>query len=319
MNWVIFTVLAAFFQNLRTSLQKRLNKNLSLVASAYVRFAFALPFALIIFFINFRSLDIVQIILDQNNFIYYTFLGAIFQVIFTLLLLYLFKFSNFVVGTSLSKTEVIQIAIFEYIILKDKLNLFGIIGIIVATIGVIVITIKDVKLFFRNFFSKVTLIGLTTGLILGLSVVYFRAAALSLENFSSNFDKAITTLFFGLFIQTAVVTTYLLIFEKSEFKKFYQNKVEICFTGLAGFLATLSWFFAFTLIQASFVRAVGQIEILFSYMSSKYLFKEKITFIEIMGIIIFISGQQHYHLKIFHQILIKQLQLYFLVCLFKLQ
>ena len=290
MNWVIFTVLAAFFQNLRTSLQKRLNKNLSLVASAYVRFAFALPFAFIIFFINFRSLDIVQIILDQNNFIYYTFLGAIFQVIFTLLLLYLFKFSNFVVGTSLSKTEVIQIAIFEYIILKDKLNLFGIIGIIVATIGVIVITIKDVKLFFRNFFSKVTLIGLTTGLILGLSVVYFRAAALSLENFTSNFDKAITTLFFGLFIQTAVVTTYLLIFEKSEFKKFYQNKVEICFTGLAGFLATLSWFFAFTLIQASFVRAVGQIEILFSYMSSKYLFKEKITFIEIMGIIIFISG-----------------------------
>ena len=290
MNWVIFTVLAAFFQNLRTSLQKKLNKNLSLVASAYVRFAFALPFAFIIFFINFRSLDIVQIILDQNNFIYYTFLGAIFQVIFTLLLLYLLKFSNFVVGTSLSKTEVIQIAIFEYIILKDKLNLFGIIGIIVATIGVIVITIKDVKLFFKNFFSKVTLIGLTTGLILGLSVVYFRAAALSLENFSSNFDKAITTLFFGLFIQTAVVTTYLLIFEKSEFKKFYQNKVEICFTGLAGFLATLSWFFAFTLIQASFVRAVGQIEILFSYMSSKYLFKEKITFIEIMGIIIFISG-----------------------------
>ena len=290
MNWVIFTVLAAFFQNLRTSLQKRLNKNLSLVASAYVRFAFALPFALIVFLLNFRSLDIVQIILDQNNFIYYTFLGAIFQVIFTLLLLYLFKFSNFVVGTSLSKTEVIQIAIFEYIILKDKLNLFGIIGIIVATIGVIVITIKDVKLFFRNFFSKVTLIGLTTGLILGLSVVYFRAAALSLENFSSNFDKAITTLFFGLFIQTAVVTTYLLIFEKSEFKKFYQNKVEICFTGLAGFLATLSWFFAFTLIQASFVRAVGQIEILFSYISSKYLFKEKITFIEIMGIIIFISG-----------------------------
>ena len=62
-----------------------------------------------------------------------------------------FNFSNFVVGTSFSKTEVIQIAIFEYILLKDKLNLFGIIGIIVATIGVIVITIKDVKLFLKNF------------------------------------------------------------------------------------------------------------------------------------------------------------------------
>ena len=59
----------------------------------------------------------------------------------------------------------------------------------------------------------------------------------------------------------------------------------------------ISWFFgnaircfAFTLIQESFVRAVGQIEIFFSYISSKYLFKEKITFIEILGIFIFIAG-----------------------------
>ena len=50
MNWVVFTILAAFFQNLRTSLQKKLNKDLSLVASAYVRFAFALPFACALFF-----------------------------------------------------------------------------------------------------------------------------------------------------------------------------------------------------------------------------------------------------------------------------
>ena len=289
MNWVIFTILAAFFQNLRTSLQKKLNKNLSLVASAYVRFAFALPFAFLLFFI-FHNLDVIPVVLNQTNFIFYTFLGSILQVTFTITLLYLFRFSNFVVGTSLSKTEVIQIAIFEYILLKDKLNLFGIIGIIVATIGVIVITIKDVKLFLKNFFSKVTLIGLGAGLLLGLSVVYFRAAALSLENFSSNFDKALTTVFFALIIQTTAVTAYLLIFEKSEFKKFYDNKFEICLTGLAGFLATLSWFFAFTLIQASFVRAVGQIEIFFSYISSKYLFKEKITFIEIMGILIFITG-----------------------------
>ena len=54
MNWVVFTILAAFFQNLRTSLQKKLNKDLSLVASAYVRFAFALPFALILFFFTFN-------------------------------------------------------------------------------------------------------------------------------------------------------------------------------------------------------------------------------------------------------------------------
>ena len=52
----------------------------------------------------------------------------------------------------------------------------------------------------------------------------------------------------------------------------------------------MSWFFAFTLIQASFVRALGQVEIFFSYLSSKYLFKEKITISEIVGILIFVSG-----------------------------
>ena len=209
---------------------------------------------------------------------------------FTFTLLYLFKFSNFVVGTSLSKTEVIQVAIFEYFLLKDKLNMFGIFGIIIATIGVIIISIKDLKLFFSNFFSKVTLVGLTTGLFLGLSVVFFRAATLSLEDFSSNFDRAIITLLFALVVQTFLISIYLFIFERSEFKKFRDNKLESCLAGLAGFLATFSWFFAFTFIQASFVRALGQVEIFFSFMSSKYFFKEKISAIEIIGIIIFVIG-----------------------------
>ena len=52
----------------------------------------------------------------------------------------------------------------------------------------------------------------------------------------------------------------------------------------------MSWFFAFTLIQASFVRALGQIEIFFSFLSSKYFFKEKIKISEILGILIFVSG-----------------------------
>jgi drug/metabolite transporter (DMT)-like permease len=290
MNWMIVTIFGAFFQNLRSSLQKKLNKDLSTVASTYVRFVFALPFASLLFFIYFKNFEIIIEILSQTNFLYYVILASVFQIIFTFVLLYLFKYSNFVVGTSLSKTEVIQVAIFEYLILKDKLNILGISGIIIATLGVIIMTIKDLKLFFNNFFSKTTLIGLTSGLFLGLSVVYFRAAALSLINFSSNFEKALSTLFIGLVIQTSIITVYLLIFERSEFKKLYNNKFESCLAGLAGFMATLSWFYAFTLMQASFIRAFGQIEIFFSYLSSKYLFKEKLKFSEIIGIIIFVSG-----------------------------
>ena len=290
MNWIVATIFGAFFQNLRSSLQKKLNKDLSTIASTYVRFAFALPFATLLFFIYFRNFEIISVILVQSNFVYYTILASVFQIIFTFILLYLFKFSNFVVGTALSKTEVIQVAIFEYFLLKDKLNIFGVFGIIIATVGVIIISVKDLKLFFNNFFSKTTLIGLTTGLFLALSVVYFRAAALSLENFSSNFEKAISTLFFGLVIQTFIITIYLFIFERSEFRKLYNNKFESCLAGFAGFMATMTWFYAFTLVQASFVRALGQVEIFFSYLSSKYFFKEKVTISEIVGILIFVSG-----------------------------
>ena len=290
MNWIIVAISGAFFQNLRSTLQKKLNQKVSTIASTYVRFAFALPFGTILFFLYFQDLNVIPEILSQKKFIFNVLLGSIFQIIFTFVLLYLFRFANFVVGTSLSKTEVIQVAIFEYLIIGDKLNKFGITGIIVSTIGVIILSIKDLSLFLKNLFSKTTLIGLSAGLFLGLSVVYFRAAALTLENFSNNFEKAIATLFFGLVIQTTLISLYLIIFEKSQFKKLYENKYECLIAGFAGFLATLSWFYAFTLIQSSFVRAVGQIELLFSYVSSKYMFKEKVKITEILGIIIFVVG-----------------------------
>mgnify|MGYP001402557455 FL=1 len=290
MNWIVVTIIAAFFQNLRSSFQKKINKNVSTIASTYVRFSFALPLALVLFFIYFRDISVINEILSQPDFLINVTLASIFQVIFTFVLLYLFKFSNFVVGTSLSKTEVVQVAIFEYLILNEKLSKLGISGILISTLGVIILSIKDLKFFLYNIFSKTTLIGLVSGLFLALSIVYFRSAALSLENFDSNFEKVISTLLFGLLIPTIILTLYLLVFEKKEFRKLYNDRYDCMLIGIGGFFASLSWFYAFTLIQASFVRAVGQIELLFSYFSSKYLFKEKIKLTEILGIFVFVIG-----------------------------
>ena len=290
MNWIVVTIIAAFFQNLRSSFQKKINKDVSTIASTYVRFSFALPLALILFFIYFRDFSVLAEVINQPGFLIDVTMASIFQVIFTFVLLYLFKFSNFVVGTSLSKTEVVQVAIFEYFILNEKLSKLGISGIVISTLGVIILSIKDLKLFLQNIFSKTTLIGLISGLFLALSIVYFRSAALSLENLNSNFEKVISTLLFGLLIPTIILTIYLLLFEKNEFIKLYNDKYDCMLIGVGGFFASLSWFYAFTLIQASFVRAVGQIELLFSYFSSRYFFKEKVRVTEIIGIIIFVFG-----------------------------
>lgn len=290
MNWIIVTIFAAFFQNLRFTLQKNINKKVSTFSSSYVRFVFSLPFSVTLFFLYFQNTEIIKDCLNNSDFIIYLILGSISQIIFTFVLLYLFQFSNFIVGTSLSKTEVIQIALLEFIILGDKLNTLTLIGIMVSTLGVIIFSVKNINLFFKNLFSKTTLVGILSGFFLGLSVVLYRGAALSLENLDTNFEKALCTLFFGVAFQTIIMTIYIFIFERDQFKKLYEYRYQCLTAGFSGFVATLSWFYAFTLIQSSFVRALGQIELIFSYLSSTIIFKEKVKFIEILGILIFVLG-----------------------------
>ena len=290
MNWIVTSVLGAFFQNARSSIQKKLNTEMSLMASTYVRFAFSLPILFVVFFIYFGNFNYFIISVQNSNFITYVILASILQISFTLLFLYLLKFTNFLVGTALSKTEVIQIAFFEFIILKDFLNFYALLGIMISTIGVIIFSTKDLKNIINGFFSKSTVVGLLCGTLLALSVVFYRGSMEFLEFSNKNFDRALLTLFAATIIQTSLITFYLLLFELTEFKKIKSNIKLSSLAGFFGFSATISWFYSFSLVQAALVRAVGQIELLFSYISSRFMFKEKIRIIEIFGIVIFIFG-----------------------------
>ena len=290
MNWIVTSILGAFFQNARSSIQKRLNTEMSLMASTYVRFAFSLPILLTVFLLYFGNFDYFLTAIQNSNFVFYVILASILQISFTLLFLYLLKFTNFLVGTALSKTEVIQIAFFEFIILRDYLNFYALLGIMISTIGVIIFSTKDLKNIINSFFSKSTVVGLFCGTLLALSVVFYRGSMEFIDFSNRNFDKALLTLFAATIIQTSLITLYLVFFEISEFKKLKSNIKLSSLAGLFGFSATISWFYSFSLVQAALVRAVGQIELLFSYISSRFMFKEKIKFIEIFGIIIFIFG-----------------------------
>ena len=290
MNWIVTSVMGAFFQNARSSIQKKLNTEMSLMASTYVRFAFSLPILFVVFFIYFGNFNYFIISVQNSNFITYVILASVLQISFTLLFLYLLKFTNFLVGTALSKTEVIQIAFFEFIILKDYLNFYALLGIMISTIGVIIFSTKDLKNIINGFFSKSTVVGLLCGTLLALSVVFYRGSMEFLEFTNKNFDRALLTLFAATIIQTSLITFYLLLFEITEFKKIKSNIKLSSLAGFFGFSATISWFYSFSLVQAALVRAVGQIELLFSYVSSRFMFKEKVRYIEIFGIIIFIFG-----------------------------
>ena len=290
MNWIVTSILGAFFQNARSSIQKKLNSEMSLMASTYVRFAFALPIIFSIFYFYYGNYNYFLSAIQSYNFILYVILGSIFQITFTFLFLYLFKFTNFLVGTALSKTEVIQIAFFEFIILKDHLSIYAIFGIIISTFGVIIFSTKDLKNILDGFFSKSTIVGIFCGTLLALSIVFFRGSMEFITFTEKNFDKALITLLAATIVQTTLITIYLLFFEIKQFHKI-QSNIKLSFlAGLFGFAATVFWFYSFSLVQAALVRTVGQIELLFSYISSRFMFKEKIRAIEIVGILIFILG-----------------------------
>ena len=47
---------------------------------------------------------------------------------------------------------------------------------------------------------------------------------------------------------------------------------------------------AMTLQQVAYVRALGQIELVFTFMASYFLFKERINRMEILGCLLIVSG-----------------------------
>ena len=54
--------------------------------------------------------------------------------------------------------------------------------------------------------------------------------------------------------------------------------------GAAGMLASLGWFTAFTLVTVAEVKAVGQVELVFSWLTARYAFGERPSGRETVGI-----------------------------------
>ncbi|MFT5503956.1 MAG: drug/metabolite transporter (DMT)-like permease [Gammaproteobacteria bacterium] len=286
-TWILFTIGAAFFQNLRSALQKHLKGKLSTLGASYVRFIYALPIAFIY----------CMVILQQDNapipkisdwFLIYATLGGLCQIVFTILLLWLFSFHNFAVGTTFSKLEVIMVAIFGLFLLDDQLTSQTVVAISISSLGLVVLTMGQSRLSLQNIWIGLwrpsTLIGLSCAAVLGASVVFFRAASLTLQT-----DQYLTassmTLVIVLIIQTVTMGGFMLIRHRDELKLVFIHWRQASMVGICGALTSIGWFTAFTLENATHVRALGQVELLFTFIATILFFKEKVSKPEMLGIL----------------------------------
>ncbi len=286
--WIPLTIAAAFFQNIRSAMQKHLTGKLSTLGAAYVRFIYALPIAIVYFF-AVVYLEAPRLPAVNAGFLLYALLGGICQILFTVFLLWLFSFHNFAVGTTFSKLETIMVAIFGLILLGDRLTPVVIIAIAMSAVGVVILSAGQSKLGVNNLIQGLwrlpTLIGLSCAAWLGLSVVLFRAASLSLglDSFSL---AASFTLLVVLILQTAIMGVLISLREPEQLEKVILHWRPAALVGISGGLASIGWFSAFTLQNATYVRALGQIELIFTFIVTLLVFREKVSHPEVGGILL---------------------------------
>ena len=290
--WIPFTIFAAFMQNLRSALQKHLKDRLSTGGAAYVRFFYAWPFALAYLGAvnSFGDYPMPEV---SGMFLLYCLLGGVSQILFTFLLVYLFSFRNFAVGTTYSKTEIIQIAFLGLVLLGDTISLAGTIAIMIGMAGIISLSVARSKITWislaTSLLEKPALIGLLSGGFLGASVVFFRGASLALGD-GDALPRAAFTLAVALVMQTVIMGVYLRLREPGQFTEVIRNWPPALAVGITGVLASIGWFTAFTLENAAYVRAVGQIELVFTFMASIFFFKETTNRLEWLGMILIVAG-----------------------------
>ncbi len=290
--WIPVTIAAAFFQNLRSAFQKHLKGRLSNTGAGYSRFVYALPIVAVYVWIliRYQGMELP----DSNaKFFLFCLLGSVCQILFTVFLLRLFAFQSFAVGTTFSKLEVVMVAILGALILGDDLNFYGILAILISTCGLFALSLGQSKLSIKGLFNgvlqKQTAMGLICAAWLGGSVVFFRGAALALE-FDQFVMTAGFTLLIALIMQTILMGGYLLVREPGEITKVFREWKYASMAGLFGALASIGWFTAFTLQNASYVRAVGQIELLFTFAATVLFFREKVSGFEKIGMLLVVTG-----------------------------
>ena len=290
--WIPLTIAAAFLQNIRSAMQKHLKARLSILGAAYIRFLYALPFAFI-YLICLQNYNGQALPPFNSEVLVYSLLGGICQILFTVFLLWLFSFHNFAVGTTFSKLETIMVAIFGLLLLDDHLTPLIILAIILSTSGLVVLSAGQSKLTISSLLSSLykipTVIGLACASWLGLSVVFFRAASLSL-NLDNYLLAASFTLVIVLVLQTVIMGIGLFIKDRLEFVRVFTYWRPAAMVGLFGALTSICWFTAFTLQNATYVRALGQIELVFTFVATLFFFREKITSLEYVGIVLIVGS-----------------------------
>jgi drug/metabolite transporter (DMT)-like permease len=284
--WVLFTLLAAAGQTVRNAMQRELTAALGTVGATHVRFLFGFPFA-VVFLVGLIATTGLPLPSPPAKFWPWVVVGAGAQILATALMLATMNDRSFVVTIAYIKTEAVQAALFGLIFLGDRLTLGMVIAILVATLGVVVMSLKGKRAMEGGY--RPVLLGLFSGGMFAVSAVGYRGAILSLG--LPNFVLAATfTVAVGLLLQAVTLTLYLALRDRAVLAAIAREWRRSLFAGFMGATASEFWFLAFALTSVANVRTLALVEVLFAQAISYFAFNQATTQREALGMALIVGG-----------------------------
>lgn len=290
--WIPITFGAVIFQTIRTGLQKHLKAELTTSAVTYVRFLFGMPLAAL-YLVSLIWLTGEPVPAVTPKFLILALFAGVGQILGTFLLVYLFSFRNFAVGTTYTKTEAVQTALIGLIFFGEAMSAAGFLAVVVSVAGVMMISIVHGHATLRGFVTgwtnRIAVYGMISGAGFAVAAVGARAASLSLGAQGFLMPAAVTLVWVSA-MQMVLMTVYMVLRERRQLVAIFRNLRFSFLVGLTGVLGSVCWFNAMTLQNAAYVRTLGQIELVLSLLTSYIVFKERSTRYEIVGMVMIVGG-----------------------------
>ena len=290
--WIPITLAAALFQTWRTALQQKLRGALSADGAAFVRFLYGAPAAAMLVALWCLATSRLPPA-PHGRFLALCATGGVFQILGTSLLIRAFGYRNFAVGTAYSKTETVQGAVAAWVILGEALTPIAWLGIAVGAGGVLTLSLPKGGILagavLRSSVQPAALCGLGAGGAFALSAVLVKMANFTLDG-PDVILRALATLLATTMLQTLVMAAWLARREPAQLRLAVFTWRSSALVGVLSACGSACWFSAFALAPVALVRALGQVEMVFTLAFSRLYLREVIRLEDVVGLVLVVIG-----------------------------
>lgn len=290
--WIPIVIGAAFAQTIRNAAQRSLVTDLGTLAATLVRFLYGLPFALVWLLIVQHFSGPAPTGWPDFTAAYAAWLtvGAVSQLAATALLLKAMQQRNFIIGVTFSKTEVLQVGLFGIVALHELPTVGAAIAMVVATGGVVLLSLpRERGAVLTHWRGNAAWFGLASGACFAMASVGYRGAALQMPGLSAWLIGAWGVLL-AQALQTALLGGWIGWRQPDTLGAIARAWRLSTIAGMMGAIASIGWMTATALRPAVDVRTLGLVEVLFSYLVSRRLFREQISRKELVGLMLVGAG-----------------------------